>query len=118
MKEANETKPLAAPKKFVTFSKRDSKAIEAGYQKLVEEEEDNGPQQELSSPADTGVGKDKQNTSLSEAGNKEEGSGKVKVPVNEDFLFDVDVERRELAPVYWLGPIYEVRRGGKTSHKF
>jgi hypothetical protein len=35
----------------------------------------------------------------------------VKVPVNEDFLFDVDVEKRELAPVYWLGPIYEVRRG-------
>jgi DDHD domain len=23
----------------------------------------------------------------------------------------VDVERRELAPVYWLGPIYDVRRG-------
>jgi hypothetical protein len=22
----------------------------------------------------------------------------VKVPVNEDFLFDVDIERRELAP--------------------
>ena len=35
----------------------------------------------------------------------------MKVPVNEDFLFDVDVEKRELAPVYWLGPIYEVRRG-------
>lgn len=31
--------------------------------------------------------------------------------VNEDFLFDVDVEKRELAPVYWLGPIYDVRRG-------
>ncbi len=35
----------------------------------------------------------------------------VRVPVNEDFLFDVDIEQRELAPVYWLGPIYEVRRG-------
>lgn len=33
------------------------------------------------------------------------------MPVNEDFLFDVDIERRELAPVYWLGPIYDVRRG-------
>lgn len=31
----------------------------------------------------------------------------VKVPVNEDFLFDVDIERRELAPVYWNGPVYE-----------
>lgn len=35
----------------------------------------------------------------------------LRVPVNEDFLFDVTIEQRELAPVYWLGPIYEVRRG-------
>jgi hypothetical protein len=35
----------------------------------------------------------------------------VKVPVNEDYLFDVDVERRELSPAYWLGPVYDVRRG-------
>lgn len=35
----------------------------------------------------------------------------MKVPVNEDYLFDVDIERRELGAVYWLGPIYEVRRG-------
>ena len=31
--------------------------------------------------------------------------------MNEDFLFDVDVDKRELAPAYWLGPIYDVRRG-------
>lgn len=36
---------------------------------------------------------------------------KTRVPVNEDYLFDVDIETRELAPVYWLGPVYEVRRG-------
>lgn len=35
----------------------------------------------------------------------------VRVPVNEDYLFDVDVEKRELAPAYWLGPVYNVRRG-------
>lgn len=35
----------------------------------------------------------------------------TKVAVNEDFLFDVDIKKRELAPVYWLGPIYDVRRG-------
>jgi hypothetical protein len=40
-----------------------------------------------------------------------ESDGSVKVPVNEDFLFDVDVERRELAPAYWLGPVYDCRRG-------
>ena len=33
------------------------------------------------------------------------------MPVNEDFLFDVDIDSRELAPAYWLGPIYDVRRG-------
>lgn len=31
----------------------------------------------------------------------------VCVPVNEDFLFEVNIEDRELAPVYWLGAIYE-----------
>ena len=30
--------------------------------------------------------------------------------MNEDFLFDVDIDSRELAPAYWLGPIYDVRR--------
>ena len=35
----------------------------------------------------------------------------MKVPVNEDFLFDVDIDHRELAPTYWLGPIYDIRRG-------
>jgi len=35
----------------------------------------------------------------------------VKVPVNEDYLFDVDIKKRELGPVYWEGPMYEVKRG-------
>lgn len=34
-----------------------------------------------------------------------------KIPVNEDYLFDVDIRKRELSPVYWLGPAYDVRRG-------
>lgn len=33
------------------------------------------------------------------------------MPVNEDYLFDVDIEKRELGPVYWEGPVYEVKRG-------
>lgn len=41
---------------------------------------------------------------------QEEHQG-VRVPVHEDFLFDVDIERRELSPVYWLGPIFQVTRG-------
>jgi hypothetical protein len=53
----------------------------------------------------------KRTTSLNESGREENAKGRVKVPVQEDYLFDVDVERRELLPVYWLGSIYEVRRG-------
>lgn len=33
------------------------------------------------------------------------------MPVNEDYLFDVDIDARELAPSYWLGPVYDVKRG-------
>lgn len=51
------------------------------------------------------------NTSINEAGHNEEADRGIKVPVHEDFLFDVDIEKRELSPVYWLGPIYDVRRG-------
>ena len=50
------------------------------------------------------------NTSINDSTNSEKG-GSVKVPVNEDYLFDVDIEHRELAPTYWLGSIYDVRRG-------
>lgn len=51
------------------------------------------------------------NDSLFSAGDDCNSSKSTKVPVNEDFLFDVDVEQRELAPAYWIGPVYEVRRG-------
>lgn len=114
LKEAGEPRPLTAPKKFVTFSEHDSKDIEKGYQKLAEEEEDNQhtPHPTSSNTQNNALGQDnKQNTSITEAGANEQAGGRVNVPVNEDYLFDVDVERRELAPVYWLGPIYEVRRG-------
>lgn len=50
------------------------------------------------------------NTSL-EDGQEGETANGTRVPVNEDFLFDVEIETRELAPTYWLGPVYDVRRG-------
>jgi len=34
------------------------------------------------------------------------------VPVNEDHLFEVDIEERELKPVYFRASTYEVRRAG------
>ncbi|KIX03643.1 uncharacterized protein Z518_07196 [Rhinocladiella mackenziei CBS 650.93] len=80
----DKNKPPPVPKKFVPFSSTDSQAIEKAYQSLDDENR---------SQAD----------SLGISG--------TKVPVNEDFLFDVHIEKRELEPAYWLGPVYEIRRG-------
>lgn len=33
------------------------------------------------------------------------------IPVNEDHLFEVNLRKRELRPIYWEGATYEVRRG-------
>ncbi len=108
---AQDEKPPAPPKKYVAFAANDSRAIETAYQKELEGFEDRG----TVLPGGRGRGK---SASAAEGGdlgdrgaaadNKRPG---VKVAVNEDFLFDVDIEERELAPVYWLGPVYDVRRG-------
>ncbi|RIA99480.1 DDHD domain-containing protein [Glomus cerebriforme] len=39
-------------------------------------------------------------------------SGQIEeeILVNEDFLFEVDIENREISPVYWFGPVYSVVR--------
>jgi hypothetical protein len=88
-KRKPDQKPPPPPKKFVPFSSKDSQAIETTYQRLSEAED----AQEQSS----------------RLGSAQQVS--TKVPVNEDYLFDVDVEKRELEPAYWIGPVYEVRRG-------
>ncbi|KAL1864501.1 hypothetical protein Plec18167_009720 [Paecilomyces lecythidis] len=85
------TKPLPPPKKFVPFSVKDSQAIETAFQQLAEEEDTSSASEARREPP--------------------QSRDSVKVPVNEDYLFDVDIERRELSPAYWLGPVYEVRRG-------
>ena len=98
---------------------RDSRAIESAFRKFVEEEDsanqDDGQGGDVGS---LGFGKAKtiatsgqsRDTVLDgDAGKPKHDQSKV--PVNEDFLFDVDIENRELAPAYWFGPIYDVRRG-------
>ncbi|KAI0879120.1 DDHD domain-containing protein [Hypoxylon argillaceum] len=116
-KEPDNAKP-AVPKKFAAFSKVDSRSLENAYQSLLEGIEN-----------DRGKGVANQHTRTRSSSHRSQGmaaedapdagfgrgtsnslSG-LRVPVNEDFLFDVTIEQRELAPVYWLGPIYEVRRG-------
>lgn len=82
-------KPPPAPKKFAAFQKSDSRAIEIAYQRLLEEQDERNEDPSSRSKSTTATN----------------------VPVNEDFLFDVDILERELSPVYWHGPVYEVRRG-------
>ncbi|KAI9885766.1 MAG: hypothetical protein M1823_002444 [Watsoniomyces obsoletus] len=109
------TKPPSPPKKFVAFSVKDSRAIEAGFQKLVVEEDatfDRAPSAE-SQTAEASK-KSSQDENIEGKGTGSKSSNKdehLKIPVNEDYLFDVDIQDRELAPAYWLGPVYEVRRG-------
>lgn len=101
------------------FSTRDSRSIELAFQKLAAREgivagriaagtaQDSS---QFSAPKFGSGGDSKQSASTDDSIDPER-SGVGRVPVNEDFLFDVDVDKRELAPAYWLGPIYDVRRG-------
>jgi hypothetical protein len=94
------------PKKWQQFSLGDSRAIEAAFQKLADEIDtrDQTPSKGLDIPGNPKPQTKEQQESPDKART-------TKVPVNEDFLFDVDIEARELAPAYWLGPVYDVRRG-------
>lgn len=109
--KAEPPKPLPPAKKFAPFAVKDSRSIESSYQKFIEEEEDMGisPNRPIDLTGGATPGRP-ENSSIDGPGT-DQNKRTIKVPVNEDFLFDVDIEARELAPVYWLGPIYECRRG-------
>ncbi|RKF58515.1 putative phospholipase C20G8.02, mitochondrial [Golovinomyces cichoracearum] len=111
-KPQTEPKPTPVAKKFVVFSEHDSRAIEIAYQQLINECYDSKNESpSLNNSNQSSIGSRKSNTNLNEAASEENARGKIRIPVQEDYLFDVDVEKREISPVYWLGPIYEVRRG-------
>ncbi|KAF2640104.1 DDHD-domain-containing protein [Massarina eburnea CBS 473.64] len=95
-------KPLPRPKKWIPFSPEDSRAIENAFRKTAEEEEAAERRKGLLSPLSPAPGQ----ASLSH-----QPDTSTKVAVNEDYLFDVEIETRELAPAYWLGPVYDVKRG-------
>ncbi|CAK7208259.1 hypothetical protein SBRCBS47491_000031 [Sporothrix bragantina] len=107
-KEPQDTKPLPPAKKYMPFAAEDNRSIEAAYQKELAAFEDKN--QVLPGPRARGKSASQTGDALEADMRQPKGSG-VKVPVNEDFLFDVDIDNRELAPVYWLGPVYDVRRG-------
>ncbi|KAI1363048.1 DDHD domain-containing protein [Xylaria arbuscula] len=116
-KEPDNAKPTV-PKKFASFSKVDSRSLENAYQKLLEEMENGRSKGVTAQHMRTRSSSHRSQAAFVEdplniESDKDSDSftSGLRVPVNEDFLFDVNIERRELAPVYWLGPIYEVRRG-------
>lgn len=78
------------------FTSKDSRSIETKFLQTTEDEE----REELLSES-TGAPKRTSPKSHPED----------KVSVSEDYLFEVDIRMRELAPVYWEGSIFEVRRG-------
>ncbi|KAL2811164.1 DDHD domain-containing protein [Aspergillus granulosus] len=86
------SKPLPQPRKFVPFTPKDSQSVEHAFQDLCNIEIER-EQAHYTRPMDKAR------------------DDPVKVPVNEDYLFDVNINQRELGPSYWLGPVYEVRRG-------
>ncbi|KAF1937959.1 DDHD-domain-containing protein [Clathrospora elynae] len=91
-------KALPKPKKWIPFSTSDSRAIETAFQKTADEADASELRKGITTPTTP--------TQSSAAPVKT-----TKVPVNEDYLFDVEIETRELAPSYWLGPVYDVKRG-------
>ncbi|KAL8744076.1 MAG: hypothetical protein Q9190_003637 [Brigantiaea leucoxantha] len=116
--------PLPAPKKYAAFSARDSRAIEAVFQKLADDDNFKSIRHQSSAtgnlevPQTESASETVPNYSANSDGTPETDPVVLaKVPVNEDFLFDVDVEKRELAPTYWLGPVYDVRRGSWFYHE-
>ncbi|KAF2011943.1 DDHD-domain-containing protein [Aaosphaeria arxii CBS 175.79] len=92
--------PVPKPKKFIPFSESDSRSIEAAFQNQYDEEDAKEARKEASAQSPS-----------TPANAESESLPTTKVPVNEDFLFDVEIETRELVPAYWLGPVYEVKRG-------
>lgn len=107
------SQPVAVAKKYIPFSEADSRNVETAFQKLADQEHATGPSR-LLYDADTSRNGDLSNLEK-DRGDRKDKDGNivspVKVPVNEDYLFDVQIEARELIPAYWLGPVYDVKRG-------
>jgi hypothetical protein len=90
---------LPKAKKWIPFSTSDSAAIEAAFQKTADAADAAETNKGLATPTTP----DKEGTTAK--------ATTTKVSVNEDYLFDVEIETRELAPSFWLGPVYDVKRG-------
>ncbi|KAF9188500.1 hypothetical protein BGZ51_000537 [Haplosporangium sp. Z 767] len=103
---------------WVPFSIRDSNALERAYsltQPIREETKQPGEKGTESENATEDHHKQEQPLKLqipdlASSTSKAAWSAAESVLVNEDYLFEVNIHKMEIKPVYWLGPTYEVRR--------
>ena len=111
----SQEKSLPHPKKRVAFSAADSHAIENAYQLLLEAWEER--RETRGGSVGSLAGKKRALSAIGSPRVKDGNLGVTPKPpvttvsVNEDSLFEVNIEDRELSAIYWLGPVYDVRRG-------
>ncbi|KAG0301031.1 hypothetical protein BGZ98_008680, partial [Dissophora globulifera] len=114
--------PRKPPITWVPFSIRDSNALERAYQltqpiredkkqpldssMVPEDVTDSSSQQTPHSPRKAGLHMLNFNGLAASLPAPSTSS----VLVNEDHLFEVNIHKMEIKPVYWVGPTYEVRR--------
>ncbi|KAG0272418.1 hypothetical protein BGZ95_011846 [Linnemannia exigua] len=125
-------KTPAPPRKpattWVPFSIRDSNALERAYAltQALREEKTQQPGQDGTLPKRAS----EDHPQLSQQHTRQDPPLRLQVPdangqilassttptggesilVNEDYLFEVNIHKMEIKPVYWVGPTYEVRR--------
>ncbi|KAF9100518.1 hypothetical protein BGX29_006517 [Mortierella sp. GBA35] len=124
--------PRKPPTTWVPFSLRDSNALERAYaltQPIREERqpgqdgaggltkltsEDHPQQHQQHSrhdpPSRLQVPDSNGNIFTSSSTTPSSNAGGDSILVNEDYLFEVNIHKMEIKPVYWVGPTYEVRR--------
>ncbi|ANB12334.1 putative carboxylic ester hydrolase [Sugiyamaella lignohabitans] len=106
--------PTTTASKFSVFSEKDSARLEAAYQRIKLERkraEDSKLDPKL---LDINMDEDDEFVDKQSIGSATPTSRPIDhppVPVKEDGLFLVDLDKRELRPCYWDGPVYDVRRG-------
>ncbi|EPS44268.1 hypothetical protein H072_1768 [Dactylellina haptotyla CBS 200.50] len=107
-KETDLKNPPKPAVKFVPFGEQDSRRIETAFWELSERDDAKTALEAEKPWTSRRKESDEESASGSKTGEEEED---VTVQVNEDYLFDVHVRKRELMPAYWEGPVYSVLRG-------
>ncbi|KAF9941335.1 hypothetical protein BGZ65_004051, partial [Modicella reniformis] len=123
--EPKNPKIPAAPRKpassWVPFSIRDSNALERAYQLTKPKAQEPGAGSENSPTAEHPTHQQEttrlqvptitESSTLIPSVPPPSSSTESPVLVNEDYLFEVSIQKMEIKPVYWDGSTYEVRRG-------